>query len=83
MKTRRFQFDFVWEDLKVAVEIEGAVFARGRHVRGTGYSKDCEKYNYAALLGWTLLRFTSPLLRKGIAERQLQMIFDKSLIDKL
>src|SRR3546814_3330096 len=55
---RRWRFDFAWIDRKLAVEIEGGVLSRGRHVRPKGFQNDCEKYNAAANLGWTVLRFT-------------------------
>ena len=31
----------------------------GRHNTGAGFKGDCEKYNYASLLGWTMLRYTT------------------------
>lgn len=31
----------------------------GRHTRATGFQSDCEKYNTATSLGWSILRFTS------------------------
>ena len=59
---RRWRFDIAWGDGlyidRVAVEIEGGVFVRGRHSRGAGMVKDMEKYNRAAVLGWRLLRYT-------------------------
>lgn len=73
---RRWRFDFAWPERKIAVEIEGGTFTRGRHVRPLGYEGDCEKYNEAALLGWKVLRFTTRQIAKGIAlatlERALQ-----------
>ena len=41
----------------IAVEFEGAVYAGGRHTRGSGYIKDCEKYNEGQVLGWIILRY--------------------------
>jgi very-short-patch-repair endonuclease len=55
---RKWRFDMAIPSLKLAIEIEGAVYSNGRHTRGSGFLKDIEKYNQAALLGWTLLRFT-------------------------
>ncbi len=40
----------------VALEIEGGAHVRGRHTRGTGFLKDCEKYSEAAALGWRIVR---------------------------
>ena len=54
---RRWRFDFAWPSLKVAVEIEGGVWVRGRHVRPVGYLSDIEKYNRAVVLGWRVLRY--------------------------
>lgn len=55
---RRWRFDFAWVGAKLAVELQGGVWSRGRHSRGAGYIADCEKANAATMLGWRLLRFT-------------------------
>jgi very-short-patch-repair endonuclease len=55
---RRWRFDYAWPDKKVAMEIEGGVWIRGRHTRGAGYIRDMEKYNMATKLGWRVFRFT-------------------------
>lgn len=57
---RRWKIDLaVWTpSCKIAIEIEGAVFTRGRHVDGVGFLKDIEKYNTLTLYGWRLLRYT-------------------------
>lgn len=54
---RRWRFDYAWPSAKVAVEIEGGIWIRGRHVRGAGYASDIEKYNCATELGWRILRY--------------------------
>lgn len=61
---RKWRFDFAFPEALVAVELEGAVYSRGRHTRGAGYEKDCEKYNAAQLLGWRVLRYTRGMLRR-------------------
>ena len=58
-KGRRYRFDFSWIAHKIAIEIEGGTWSGGRHTTGTGFAKDCEKYNLAVLNGWRVLRFTS------------------------
>lgn len=55
---RRWRFDFAIVNKKIAIEVEGGVFTKGRHTRGTGYIKDMEKYNHAVAFGWRVLRFT-------------------------
>lgn len=57
-KQRRWRFDFAIPSKKIAIEIEGGVWTNGRHTRGRGYIGDMEKYNFAVLLGWRVLRFT-------------------------
>ena len=57
---RKWRFDWAIPDLKVAVEFEGGVFEKkGSHTTAKGYTKDTEKYNRAAQLGWTVLRYTA------------------------
>jgi hypothetical protein len=59
---RRWRFDYAWPDAKVALEVEGAVWVRGRHTRGAGFLKDMEKYNRATVLGWRVVRCTPQTL---------------------
>jgi len=61
---RRWRFDLAWPEQKVAVEIEGGGWVRGRHHRPAGYRQDCEKYNAAVLMGWRVLRYTPDMLSK-------------------
>jgi very-short-patch-repair endonuclease len=68
---RRWRFDIAWPDLKVAVEVEGGVFVRGRHNRPTGFINDCEKYNAAAVMGWRVLRFPA---RKGWVDEAMNLL---------
>lgn len=63
-KVRRWRFDYAIERLKIAIEIEGGVWIKGRHNRASGYIKDLEKYNTATSLGWHVLRFSSDRLLK-------------------
>jgi very-short-patch-repair endonuclease len=63
--SRQWRFDYAIPELKIAIEIEGGVWTRGRHNRGTGFIKDMEKYNAAASLGWLLLRFTPDMKLKS------------------
>lgn len=53
---RQWRFDIALTSYKVAIEVEGGVWSNGRHVRGTGFIKDMEKYNTAAVDGWFVLR---------------------------
>ena len=53
---RRWRLDFAWPNELVALEVEGGAWVHGRHVRGTGYMGDMEKYNELAARGWLLVR---------------------------
>jgi very-short-patch-repair endonuclease len=73
---RRWRFDFAWIDQKLAVEVEGGTWSRGRHTRGGGFAADCEKYNEAALLGWVVLRFTAEMVTSGEALGLIERALD-------
>jgi hypothetical protein len=55
---RRWRFDYAWPAQKVALEVEGGIYTRGRHVRPKGFLNDMKKYNRATVLGWRLVRCT-------------------------
>lgn len=59
---RRWRFDYAWPELLVALEVEGGIWTGGRHTRGAGFLNDINKYNRAALLGWTVVRCTPKTL---------------------
>jgi len=69
LKDRRFKFDFADPFSRTAIEIQGGIWTGGAHVRGKGYSSNCEKYNLAALDGWTVFMLTSKMVefKSGLA----------------
>jgi len=64
---RRFRFDIAFIPQHVAVEVEGGVWVKGRHIRPSGYEKDCLKYNLAVVQGWRVLRYTPQMLKRDPA----------------
>ena len=52
---RKWRFDFCWPEQKLALEIQGGLFVKGRHSRGASMLKDYEKFNAAASMGWRLI----------------------------
>lgn len=56
---RKFRFDIYIPSLNCAIEYEGIVSENSRHTNLLGYSKDCEKYNLAAINGIKVLRYTA------------------------
>lgn len=75
--TRKWRFDFAWVEQRVALEVEGSVWARGRHTRGKGFLGDIEKYNEAVLEGWTLLRVATEHAGMGYAVDLLERALTK------
>jgi len=71
-ETRKWLFDFCMPDHALAVEIEGAIWVRGRHTRGKGFLGDMEKYNYATLMGWKVLRYSPEQIDSGYAQNELR-----------
>jgi len=53
---RKWRFDWCILEHRIAIEIEGGVWSKGRHTRGSGFVKDMEKYNTATALGWKVIR---------------------------
>lgn len=74
---RKWRFDFAWPEYKVALECEGGTWSRGRHTRGAGYQGDLEKYNQAAVLGWTVLRYTPGMMESMLAELAVVLVDHK------
>uniref|UniRef100_A0A6M3XYR6 DUF559 domain-containing protein n=1 Tax=viral metagenome TaxID=1070528 RepID=A0A6M3XYR6_9ZZZZ len=73
---RRFRFDYAWPITMLAAEIEGGAWTQGRHTRGAGFLKDMEKYNFASILGWSVLRFTPQQVENGEAALKIKEFFD-------
>lgn len=79
----RFDLCWINEGIKLAVEIDGGGYsnpikcprcgantghrAGGRHHRGIGYERDCEKLAEAASLGWTVIRVVPRQIKNGQA----------------
>lgn len=48
-------------------EVKPTTVTMGRHATITGMREDCDKYNTAAMLGWTVLRFEQKAIKPGDA----------------
>lgn len=70
---RKWRFDFCIIKVRLAAEIEGAIWTQGRHTRGKGYQGDLEKYNSALVLGWRVFRFSTQDVLKGEARHFLNL----------
>ena len=75
--TRRWRFDFAHEATLVAIEVEGGTWVGGRHTRPAGFHKNCEKYNAANLLGWTVFRLTPQMIKGEFIQPIQEFILDR------
>jgi very-short-patch-repair endonuclease len=69
--TRKWRFDLAFPDQKVGIEIEGGLWANGRHNRGAGYIADMEKYREAVKLGWRVLRYPPQMVKDWTAAEEI------------
>lgn len=53
---RRWRADYCHAASRTIIELEGGIYSAGRHTRAAGFLGDIEKYNAAAMLGYTVLR---------------------------
>lgn len=75
--TRKWRCDFGWPEHRLLVEIEGGTWlpGGGRHNRGAGFQNDCEKYLAAFEAGYSLLRFTTRMVKDLTALRAIERFF--------
>ena len=52
---RRWRFDYAWPDYRLALEVQGGLFVRGRHTQGSALVAEQEKLNAAAAHGWRVI----------------------------
>ncbi|RSB52604.1 DUF559 domain-containing protein [Acinetobacter soli] len=69
---RKWRADFWITGTKILIEVEGGIWSGGRHTRGKGYIGDMEKYNAAAMMGFTVLRFSTAQVKSGLAVQQIE-----------
>lgn len=74
---RKWQADFRIDDMPILVEVEGGVFSNGRHTRGEGYTKDCEKYSAAAANGWFVIRGTTAQIKEGLVIQWIEKLIER------
>ena len=69
---RQWRADYCHEATKTLIELEGGTWSGGRHTRGQGYRKDCEKYNAALVLRYSVFRLATGM----VTVDNVQMIID-------
>ena len=72
---RRWKFDLALPDRKIAIEINGGIFAyQPSHHSIKGILRDMEKLNEAQILGWKVLQFTPEQVKDGSARLTLERL---------
>ena len=72
---RRWKFDFILKgNDKIAIEINGGIWIKGRHNFGRNYEKDLEKINTAQMMGWKVLQYTPDTLTN--IQKDLEFLLD-------
>ena len=74
---RGYRADYCIPSARIIIEHEGGTFIGGRHVRGTGYAKDCKKYNLATVNGWRVLRY--PTINPGQIIEDIKALIENDL----
>ena len=79
--TRQWRFDFADSKNKVAIEVQGGTFAKGKqgHNWGPQIMKDHEKYNQAQFHGWVIFQFTDRPIRDLSAIDLLVMYYQQKI----
>jgi len=74
--TRKWRMDYAFVNVKLAIEIEGInPKGKSRHTTASGFIEDTVKYNSAAELGWTILRY----VQKKVFYEQIKRVYDRRL----
>lgn len=71
---RKFRLDIAWPEKRVGIEVQGGIWIRGKHGRGSGIVKDMSKRNLQLLNGWRVLE---------VQPRELCMIETVEMVRKL
>lgn len=80
---RRWRFDFAWPLFKMAVEIQGGTWIHGRHNRGAGFEKECERRRWCARLGWRVFEFTGKEVKNETAINWMIAQFQAEQLDSM
>ncbi|MGE5513009.1 MAG: endonuclease domain-containing protein [Bacteroidota bacterium] len=76
---RKYRLDFAFIEEKLGVEVDGAIWVKGRHGTGTGITNDCEKMSLAAIHGWRIIRVTPEQVKQGKALEWIRRALNKEV----
>lgn len=71
---RRFRWDWAWPMHRLAIEVQGGIWNRGAHGRGSGIQRDHEKSNLATIHGWRVLYVVPTALLTTATAQMVQAV---------
>lgn len=69
---RRWRWDFAFEHLLLAVEVQGGRWTKSTHNGGARQTKSFEKLAEAAVLGWKVIPVNAEMIENGTALALIQ-----------
>ena len=69
---RRWRWDFAYEHLLLAIEVQGGTWCKSTHGGGARQTQSFEKLNSAALLGWRIFYVNAEMIENGMALALIQ-----------
>lgn len=75
-----FRYDFAWPDADpiLLVEVNGGIWTKGAHGRGSGIARDQEKLNRASARGWLVMHIGAEHIRDGRATQWIRQALEAS-----
>ena len=73
---RRWRFDYACEVAKVAIEINGGNYVRGRHSNPTALAKEYQKFAEANAMGWVVVSCTPMTNKNEVMRFGTEMFWD-------
>jgi very-short-patch-repair endonuclease len=73
---RRWRLDFAYPEKRIGIEVQGGIYVRGAHSRGTGLERDYEKLNAAQMLGWDVYQFSRKMIDNGEAIETIRRVLE-------
>lgn len=93
--SRRWRLDWAWVDDRIAIEIEGGLYGKGRrcpvckqlprhgHMGLERALSDLDKYSYASAAGWRLVRRTPDGLLTDLTRAMIATAMGKATVAQL
>jgi very-short-patch-repair endonuclease len=79
---RRFRYDYVHFEAKVAIEINGQIWRKGGHSSGKGLKRDYEKSNLAQLLGYCVFQLSEDMIEESWLNKIATKILENAALSK-